>query len=231
MHFKRMLVSSFVYFSCIFMLLYVPIRGTQEVFTRYYNSKLTLKWYTYYPAIELQLPIEVTLYYLLSIQTIDGLKGPLRFLLHSLLTKSCALLGLSAYMLPRTKIQTDGDDVRPQDQRRRQQREERRNRARQELRRRRYGFEHRTAEERLKDLRPRGPAPALAAPRILVLACMIWTSLVCLVFLLGYSSLWLGRTWCSSARISIVSLYLTLSREYHCNHSFVLQGNHSNTNV
>ena len=46
----------------------------------------------------------------------------------------------------------------------------------------------------MKDLRPRGPAPALAAPRILVLACMIWTSLVCLVFLLGYSSLWLGRT-------------------------------------
>jgi hypothetical protein len=52
----------------------------------------------------------------------------------------------------------------------------------------------------LKDLRPRGPAPALAAPRILVLACMIWTSLVCLVFLLGYSSLWLGRTWCSSVK-------------------------------
>ena len=151
MHLRRMLVSSFVYFSCIFLLLYVPIRGTQEVFTRYYNSTLTLKWYTYYPAIELQLPIEVTLYYLLSIQTIDGLKGPLRFLLHSLLTKSCALLGLSAYMLPRTKIQTDGDNVRPQDQeqqrQRRQQREERRNRARQELRRRRYVMFEREARE------------------------------------------------------------------------------------
>ena len=35
-------------------------------------------------------------------------------------------------------------------------------------------------------------------------------------------------TWCSSVEFENVS---TLSREYHCSHSFVLQGNHSNTNA
>ena len=165
-----------------------------EVFTRYYDHEksISLKWYTYYPAIELQLPIEVSMYYLLSMQTIDVLKSPLRFLLHSVLAKSCTLLGLSAYMLPRLKHTSEAPC--DEEERRRRQRYERRNRARQALRRERYGFDHRTAEERLKDLRPRGPAPALTTPRIIALACLIWISLVCFICLLGFSSLWLGRT-------------------------------------
>jgi len=125
------------------------------------------------------------MYYLMSMHAIDGMKQPLQYVLRSVLTKSCELFGISDYMLPRKKLLTEDQTRRRRERRRERQRRRRR---------RRYGFDHLTAEERLRDLLPRGPAPVLATPRVFGLAVVVWTSLVFLVFVFGFSSLWLGRT-------------------------------------